>query len=47
MYSGNVPLASTGINNVTQTIALHAAYPDPANTIINIPVVTLADETKW
>ncbi len=45
MYSGNVPLASTGINNVTQSIALHAAYPDPANTIINIPVVTITDET--
>jgi len=45
MYSGNVPLASTGINNVTQSITFHAAYPDRANMIINIPVVTITDET--
>ncbi len=45
MYFGTIPLDRTGINNVNQSISSLPAYPDPANSIINIPVLSRADET--
>ena len=43
MYFGNVPVAPIAVPYITRSNIAGHAYPDPANTVINIPVISAVD----